>query len=144
MDLGVVLGGLAIIASIVVPTGLERLKRPRLEIIPSQWYPPRFVTWTFATVRVRNKPPRGLNCLIIRQPAHRCVVEIDYYLWGSDARFLTLPGRWSSVPEPLSYVPSPLAAELPAGSGWRGRAFAGSPVTGVGPPPTGFVDPPVS
>jgi hypothetical protein len=144
VDVGIVLGVVAIVASIVVPTGLERLKRPRLEIIPSLWAPPRFVTWTFATVRVRNKPPKGLNWLFMRQPAQGCAVEIDYYLWDSNARFLTLPGRWSSVLEPLSYVPSPLAAELPAGSGSAGSVFAGSPVTGVGPPPTGFVGLPVS
>lgn len=143
MDVGTVLGLVAIGVAIAVPFGIEALKRPRLEIIPSQWSPSRFVTWTFATVRVYNKPlAKPLNRLVTRQAAQGCVIEIDYYLLDSEARsFPTVPGRWSSVPEPLRSVPSSLATERRAGCGGTTSAFTGFPVTGVGPPVTGGTAP---
>ena len=162
---------LAIVVPVVVALGVEKLKRARLEIVPSEWRPPSFVTWIFATVRVRNKPlPSRLGKFLSREEAHGCVVDIDYYRWDSNAKlFSTIRGRWSSLPEPLSRVPSPLAAELPPGpSGSSGHGaieaegsasltpepgtagVIGPPVSGgpastmPGPGATGVVGPPVS
>jgi hypothetical protein len=168
MDIGTVLAIIGIILAIVVPVvvalGVEALKRARLEIVPSEWRPPNFATWTFATARVRNKPlPSRLSRFLSREEAQGCVVEIDYYHLDSRARlFPTIRGRWSSVPEPLRRVPSSLVAELPPGpsrSSSHGAAIlpgtyptgaAGLGVTGgtastfPGPDTAGVVGPPVT
>ena len=174
MDIGTVLAIIGIVLAIAVPLvvalGVEALKRARLEIAPSVWQFPNFVPWTFATARVRNKPlPPRLSRFLSREEAHGCVVEIDYYRWDSSARlFPTIRSRWSSVPEPLSRVPSSLAAELPPGPrnpglgaveamgaastmpGPGATGAAGLPVTGgtaptfQGPDAAGLVGPPVT
>lgn len=153
MDIGTVLAIVGIVLAIVVPVvvalGVEALKRARLEIAPSVWRPPNFVTWTFATVRVHNKPlPPRLSRFLPREEAHGCVVEIDYYRWDSSARlFPTIRGRWSSVPEPLSRVPSSLVAELPPGPrnpGLGAVEAIGTGSTMPGPGATGVVGPPVT
>jgi hypothetical protein len=60
MDMATFLAIVGIILAIIVPVAVvlwvEALKRAHLEIVRSDWRPPNFVTWTFATVRVRNKP----------------------------------------------------------------------------------------
>ena len=153
VDIGTVLAIVGIVLAIVVPVvvalGVEALKRARLEIAPSVWRPPNFVTWTFATVRVRNKPiPPRLSRFLPREEAHGCVVEIDYYRWDSSARlFPTIRGRWSSVPEPLSRVPSSLVIELPPGPRNPGLGTVeaiGTGSTMPGPGATGVVGPPVT
>jgi hypothetical protein len=153
MDIATVLAIVGIVLAIVVPVvvalGIEALKRARLEIAASLWRPPNFVTWTFATVRVRNKPlPPRLGRFLPREDAHGCVVEIDYYRWDSSARlFPTIRGRWSSAPEPLSRVPSSLVAELPPGPGDPdlGAAKAiGAESIMPGPGAPGVVGPPAS
>lgn len=141
MDMGTVLAIIGIVLAIVVPVvvalGVEKLKQASLEITSSVWQPPNFVTWTFATVRVRNRPlPPQLGRFLPREGAQGCVVEIDYYRWDSSARlFPTIRGRWSSVPEPLSRVPTSLVAELPHGpsrsSSQGGGALPGTQPTGV-------------
>src|SRR6266568_3898941 len=167
MDIGTILAIIGIVLAIVVPVvvalWVEARKRAHLEIAPSAWQAPNFVMWTFATVRVRNKPlPPRLSRFLSREEAHGCVVEIDYYNWDSGSRlFPTIRGRWSSAPEPLGRVPSSLIAELPPGSsssqgpairpGIYPTGVVGSPVTGgtastfpsfgsagvIGPPVTG-------
>lgn len=109
---------LAIAVPIVVALWVEARKRAHLEIVPSAWHAPNFVAWTFATVRVRNKPlPPRLSRHLSREEAHGCIVEIDYYHWDSGGRlFPTIRGRWSSAPEPLRRVPPSLLAELSPGS----------------------------
>ena len=51
-----VLGVAALVAAFAAPGSIEVLKRPRLEIVPTPWAPVGPVSWTFATVQVRNKP----------------------------------------------------------------------------------------
>jgi hypothetical protein len=67
------------------------------------------VNWTFATVRVRNRPTWwGVKRLLTRQAAQACVVDLEYYRWGTDERVLPrIPGRWSSHYQPIRYVPYP-------------------------------------
>jgi hypothetical protein len=115
MDIiGIVALAVAAVA-VGVPFTIDAVEKARLRIEPSEWRNPAFVPWTFATARVYNDPIRGpLGKLLPRQTAQACKAEIEYYEWDSTAPFLRLPGRWSSVPEPLSWVPSSLAeAPLP-------------------------------
>jgi hypothetical protein len=105
---GLGLGAAALLAAFGVPGGIEALKRPRLEIRPSPWSPSGPVPWTFAAVQVHNKPLGApFNRLLSREAAQGCVVEIDFFRWGSEERVIpTVPGRWSSHPEPIRSVPS--------------------------------------
>jgi hypothetical protein len=132
---GLVIAIVAVVAAVVIPLGIEQLKRPQLEIVPSQWSPPEFVPWTFATVRIRNKPVAiwGVRRLLSREIAQACSVEIDYGEVDSAAPFLKLPGRWSSVREPLRFL-------LPGGDEIT-DPFSSTPVTGVGPPVSGGTAP---
>jgi hypothetical protein len=109
MDVGLILGIAALVAAFLVPGGIEALKRPRLEITPSPWSPVGPVAWTFAAVRVCNKPlPSPFTRILVRQAAQGCVVEIDYFKWGTDERvFSTVSGRWSSHQQPIRSIPSP-------------------------------------
>jgi hypothetical protein len=103
-----ILAVVGIVAAFVAPAAIELVKRPRLKIIPAPWEPQGPTAWTFATVRIRNKPitarlVRGL----MRQAAQGCVVDIDFFRWGTeDKPFRTVPGRWSSHPEPIRSVPT--------------------------------------
>src|SRR6266536_5696105 len=103
MDIIGIIGLAVAVVALGVPFAVEALKRPRLSITPSEWRPPEFVRWTFATVRVHNKPTAVSRTqrILIGQSAQGCAIEIEYYQWDSTAPFLRLPGRWSSVPEPL-------------------------------------------
>lgn len=110
MDIIGIVGLAVAVVALGVPFTIEALKRPRLRIASSEWQNPAFVPWTFATVRVYNDPVAApLRNFLVRQSAQGCRVEIDYYLWDSTARFLKVPGRWSSLPEPLRLVPTPMA-----------------------------------
>src|SRR4051812_33737753 len=104
---GISLGVAALAAAIGVPASIEALKRPRLEIVPSPWSPAGPVAWTFAAVRVCNEPLGApFNRFLTREAAQGCVVDIDYFKWGTSERlFATVPGRWSSHPEPIRSVP---------------------------------------
>jgi hypothetical protein len=81
---GLVLTIAALVAAFVVPFAVEAFRRPRLEIIPSPWLPAGPTQWTFATVQVRNKRLAGpLARLLTREAAQGCVVDIDYFRWGT-------------------------------------------------------------
>jgi hypothetical protein len=126
------------VVALGVPFTIEAVKRPRLKIAPTEWRNPVFVPWTFATVRVYNEPVGALlKNLLARQSAHGCRAEIDYYLWDSTARFLTVPGRWSSLPEPLRFVPSSQATAPPPPGGRTVYPPVDTPVSG-GTAPTTF------
>lgn len=101
--LAIVLGAIGIAAAVVVAFAVEWLKRPRLAIAGSTFRATRPVAWTFATVRVFNRPITGwLGSIVTRQSAEGCLVSIEFRRWREDV--LALPairGRWSSSPEPL-------------------------------------------
>lgn len=111
MDVAVDVGVAALVAAFVVPISIEWLKRPRLEIVPSPWLAAGPVVWTFATVRIRNKPLRGpFRKTLSRDAAQGCTVLVGWFGWASGERVMPpVPGRWSSHPEPLRSVPSPPA-----------------------------------
>jgi hypothetical protein len=94
---GLVLTIAALVAAFVVPFAVEAFRRPRLEIIPSPWLPAGPTPWTFATVQVRNKRLAGpLARLLTREAAQGCVVDIDYFRWGTDERVIpTVHGCWT-------------------------------------------------
>ena len=107
--IGIVLGAAGLGAAVGVPLGIERLKKPQLEIVPTTWqasgpiYP-----MTFASAQVRNKGLRApFRKPLRRDAAEACEVFIEYYKWGSDGEKVlpTLPGRWDSHPEPRRLVP---------------------------------------
>jgi len=54
--LDTILAIVAIALAVAVPLGIEYLKKPRLDLVPSVWAPPGMAPWTFAVFRVRNKP----------------------------------------------------------------------------------------
>jgi hypothetical protein len=131
MDIIGLIGLIVAVVALAVPFTIEAFRRPRIEIMASQWSAPEFVPWTFATVRVRNKPIATpyIKRLLQRESAQGCQVELEYYYWDETAPYLRLPGRWSSVREPLRVV-------LP-GDDEIGDPFYSTPVTGVGPPVSG-------
>jgi hypothetical protein len=124
-----ILGASGLGAAVAVPAGIEALKRPRLGIVPSPWTPAGPVAWTFAAVQIHNKPMGApFNRLLTRDPAQGCVVDLDFFKWGTDERVMpTVPGRWSSHPEPIRSIPNPdpqPAAEYTGGTailepGWQ-------------------------
>jgi hypothetical protein len=122
VDVAVGLGVAALAAAFVVPATIEWLKRPRLEIVPSPWAPAGPVAWTFAAVRIRNKPLTWpFHWLLTREAAQGLEVQIDFFTWSSGERAMSsVPGRWSSTPQPLRSVPSPppqTAAQLASTGG---------------------------
>ena len=127
MDAGLVIGVAALvvgIAALAVPFRIEWLKKPRLEIVPSTWLPTGPVGWTFATVRVRNKPLTGTSSrLLTRQAAQGCTVDIDFFDWRDpDVRIrTTMPGRWSSHQQPIRSVPNVQPWLLPSATGAPGN-----------------------
>jgi len=101
MDIELFLAVAAFVASVLVPFMVEAFERPRLEIISSQWTPTGPTLWAFATIRIRNKPLAGpLAKLLTRQAAQGCVVDIDYFRWGTDERVMpTVHGhRYRDIP----------------------------------------------
>jgi len=135
MDTALVVGIAALavaVVAIVVPFMIHALERPRLEIIPALWPAAGHAPWTFAVVKVRNKPLAApLNRLLTRQAAQGCVVEIDYYKWGTGERkFPTIPGRWSSHNPPIEWLPNAQPFSLPALTG-TARQYTGPGFSGV-------------
>ena len=125
------------VVGIAASIAMEAVRRPRLRIEPSEWRNPAFVTWTFATVRVYDNPVAApLRKLLARRSAEACKAEIEYYEVDSTAPFLRLPGRWSSVPEPLSLVPASLVTAPPAAGGLFEYTPVTAPVTGGTAPTT--------
>jgi hypothetical protein len=88
----------AIVVAIGVPISVEAFRRPRLEIMPAPWLPAGPTPWTFATVQVRNRPlAEPLASVLTRQAAQACVVDVDFYRWGTDERAMpTVHGRWTN------------------------------------------------
>jgi hypothetical protein len=111
MDVIGIIGLVVAVVALCVPIAIESVKRPCLRITPSEWRNPAFVPWTFATLRVHNDPITVpfIKSLLMRQSAHGCKAEIEYRLWDSTATIFRMAGRWSSVSEPLRFVPSSLA-----------------------------------
>jgi hypothetical protein len=136
MGIELVLGVAALGASVLVPFAVEALERPRLEIIPSQWIPAGPTLWTFAIVQIRNKPLVGpLAKLLTRQAVQGCVVDIDYFRWGTDERIIpTVPGRWTNHQELIESVPCSLETLVASRVGERttDRRYRDIPVSRAG------------
>jgi hypothetical protein len=148
MDLGIILGIVAVVAAFAVPLGIEAFKRPRLEITPSSWSSVGPVNWTFATVRVRNRPVWwGVRKLLTRQAAQACEVDLEFYRWGTEEKLLpTIPGRWSSHQQPIRSVPSsgsasyqPYGSPVRPNDGGTASTYSNQPsgIVTVGPPASG-------
>ena len=123
-------------AAVAVPLSIERAKRPTLDIVPSPWAPAGPVAWTFAAVRVRNRPLGGISRgFLQREPAQGCAVDLDFYRWGTDERlFATLPGRWSSHREPFQAIPTGgPAPPAPVTHGTASMALSATAGAGQGP-----------
>jgi hypothetical protein len=66
-----VIGLVVAIVALAVPFVIERLKRPRLEIIPVRWM--THGAFPFTSAGVRNKPlPALLNKVLSRDVAQSC------------------------------------------------------------------------
>jgi hypothetical protein len=108
-----ILAIVAIVLAVIVPTGIEYLKKPRLDIVPGNWEPQGTAPWKFAVARVVNRSlPRPFSKLFTRETAHGCKVSIEYQEWSTGKRLLpTITGRWSGH---LSRVNSPSRPVLSA------------------------------
>ncbi len=137
MDVALIVGIVALVATFLVPF----IQRPRLEINESVWSPAGRFPWTFAVFQVRNKPLTGLlGRFLTRQVAQGCVVEIDYFKWGTDEQiFRTITGRWSSHNPPITWMQEPTGLVLPAVTGTP-RQYTGPGYSGVYDP-TPSLDP---
>jgi hypothetical protein len=99
--------GLALaIVAILLTIAIEVVRRPRLSIRPSRFTASGPVPWTFAAVRVHNKPlSRPWRWFLTREAAGGCRVTFDFFRWGTDVRVMpSVPGRWSGNPQPLRRV----------------------------------------
>jgi len=77
MELAVALGLAALIVAIVLPLGLEWLRKPRLEIKAERWNPSGPAPWSFAVVHVRNKPlPTWVP--LARMTAEGCRATVEF------------------------------------------------------------------
>jgi hypothetical protein len=117
MDVGIALGIAAIIVAVVLPIGLEWLRRPRLEIRAARWTASGPMPWTFAVVHVRNRQlPSWVPLSRLTAESCRALVEFR----RGDERDLAIPeidARWSARPEPIKQElvdpPDELAQEAP-------------------------------
>ena len=116
----IALAVVAIVLAVLIPFGIEAVKRPRLRIEPDVWSAEGPVGWVFAVVRVRNRP-LGLpwSLLLRRDSATGCELTAEFREKGQQA--LKLPEircRWSATPQPIRYVlPSRALQEIPDGPG---------------------------
>ena len=113
------IAGVVLAASaLVLMVGVEWLKRPRLEILPTSWRASLPVPWVFAAVKIRNRPLwRPLQAVLVRNSALGCEVTLEIRVPGQTQ--LAIPeiaARWSGQPEPIRSVPMP-APVSPGGSG---------------------------
>jgi hypothetical protein len=92
--------------AIVLTISIEWLKRPKLKIKPMTWQASRPAPWTFAAVRIHNKPlPKLLRAIIVRSTAECCDVTLEFREPGRSHLAMPLVlARWSSHPEPLRSV----------------------------------------
>jgi len=106
--------------ALLLTLGIEWLKRPRLEIVPSPFSPSGPISFTFAAVQVKNKPlqPPG-RWILSRSSADGCRVTLDFLRWGSGDRAIpAVPGRWSSHPEPVRSIPIAHPPQPPQAGKW--------------------------
>lgn len=96
---------LAVVA-IVLAVSIEWMRRPSLDIKADNWRARGPVPWTFATVRVYNRPlPKPFSALIVRGTAECCEVTLEFREPGKSYLSLPqVPARWSSHPEPLRSI----------------------------------------
>jgi hypothetical protein len=131
-----ILGVAGLVAAFVVPSTIEALKKPRIEIVPVRWeHPGQGVgLMTFASVQVRNKPLPVALSFLDRRPAYGCRIYIDWWVMadtGSKLRkFATIQGRWDSHPEPLKISSSSSVTFPPGVSSYPGTV----PTTGPSAP----------
>ncbi len=101
-----VLSAIAIVVAVILVLLVEWLKRPRPQIVPVIWQPERAVQWTFAAVKIYNRPLRWpLGALLLRSIATACEVSVEFRIPGGGE--LVMPpvaAGWSSQPEPLRSV----------------------------------------
>ena len=91
---GFVLGLVGIVLAVAVPLSLSWLEKPRIEIVPASWQPQGVVLWSFAVLRVRNKPlPASLRAVLRRDIAARCSVTAEFV----GAPFPPIDLRWSAA-----------------------------------------------
>jgi hypothetical protein len=138
MDAGLAVGiaGLAVgVVALVLVFLVPFIQRPRLEINESLWPPAGHFPWTFAVFQVRNKPLAApLNIFLRREAAQGCLVEIDYFKWGTDEQiFPTITGRWSSHNPPVTWMQEPTGVVV--------TAVTGVPRQSMGPGYSGVYDP---
>lgn len=101
----------AIVLAVVIPVGIEVLKRPRLTIAPEPWSAAGPVGWVFAVVRVRNGPlSRPWSLLLRRDSATACDVTAEFRRKGQGLAIPAVRCRWSAAPEPIRQVPLPESA----------------------------------
>lgn len=85
----------------MIPAAQSWLEKPRLEIVPSIWQPQGPVLWSFAVVRVKNKPlPPVLGAILRRDVAPRCTVSAKFI----GAPFHPIDARWSAAVQPFRLV----------------------------------------
>src|SRR6476620_11818174 len=101
MELGVALGIAALAVAIVLPLGLEWLRKPRLEIKAERWNPSGPTAWSFAVVHVRNKPlPAWMP--LARTAADGCRATLEFRRGEEhDLAIPEIDARWSARPEPI-------------------------------------------
>lgn len=98
MDAGIILAAISIVIAVGLPLFLSWITAPRLDIEPAQWAPAGPVFWTFATVRVKNKPlATWMRSVLRRDIAPRCTVTASF----QDAPFQPIEARWSTRPQPF-------------------------------------------
>jgi hypothetical protein len=127
MDLGIWLAVLAILIALSLPVLIDRVKRPRLAIIPTSWSPSFPTAWSFATFAVYNRP-RRLARLFSTDTAAGCRAFAD--VRKPNTQDFVLRGiqlGWSHKPQPLNTnpdgttrfaperTPERIWADLPAG-----------------------------
>ena len=118
MDIAIVLGIAALAVAVVLPLGLEWLRKPRIEVRAERWNPAGPFPWTFAVVHVRNRPlPSWVP--LARLTAESCRALIEFRRGEeNDLAIPEIDARWSSRPEPIrqDLVDPPKDLDAPEGA----------------------------
>lgn len=104
MSLALLLSIGAIALTILVPAGVEWAKRPRLVVKPGHDANSDDPYWRIVHVRVVNLPGL-LHKLILRSQAAGCSVKLEFVSCSDNSK-LSVEGKWSGRPEPLTAVPN--------------------------------------
>src|SRR5207247_9733159 len=103
---------------------VERLRRPKLDIVAATFQPSAPTPWTFAAVVVHNRPlPRWCGWFVSRSVAQGCDIQVTFEKWGQKVRAIPdVPARWSANPQPIraSLRPPTLTEALAAGPSQSG------------------------